>query len=86
MSTHIIAILNLGYTLIVKFTNSGLSFFLFYFFIFISFQFLIFLFLEHRIRVRSQDAEDKVEESRTNNVIQHRYHMLASCTTYGCLG
>jgi len=54
-------------------------------FIFILFYFLIFLFLEHRVRVRSQDAENKVEGSRTNDVIQHRHHMLTSCPTHGCL-
>ena len=72
----------------VKFTNSRLSFSLFYFFIFIfiSFYFLIFLFLEHRVRVKSQETENKVEGSRTSDVIQHRYHMLTSCTIYGCLG
>ena len=48
--------------------------------------FLIFLFLEHRVRVRSRDAENEVKGSRTNNVIQHGYHMLTSCTTHGCLG
>jgi len=55
----------------VKFTNGGLSFFsiLLFIFIFILFYFLIFLFLEHRVRVRSQDAKDEVEGSRTNNVI-----------------
>jgi len=72
----------------IKFTNSGLSFFLFYFsfFTFISFYFLVFPFLEHRVRVRLQDAKNKVEGSRTNDVIQHGHHMLASCTTHGCLG
>jgi len=50
------------------------------------FYFLIFLFLEHRVRVRSQDTENEVEGSRTNDVIQHRYHMLISYSTYGHLG
>jgi len=27
-----------------------------------------------------------VEDSRTNDVIQHGYHMLTLWTTYGCLG
>ena len=54
--------------------------------IFISFYFLIFLFLEHRVRVRSQDTKNEVEGSKTNDVIQHGHHMLASCTTHGCLG
>ena len=53
---------------------------------FISFYFLIFLFLEHKVRVRSQDTENEVEESRINDVIQHGYHMLALYTTYSCLG
>jgi len=34
----------------------------------------------------SQDAENEVEGSRTNDVIQHGYHMLASYTTCSCLG
>ena len=62
------------------------SFYFIFIFIFILFYFIIFLFLEHRIRVRSQDTENEVEESRINDVIQHGYHMLASCTTYSCLG
>ena len=52
-------------------------------FLFISFYFLIFLFLEYRVRVKSQDTENEVEGSRTNDVIQHRYHMLTSCSTHG---
>ena len=64
---------------IVKFTNDGLSF------SFISIYFLTFLFLEHRIRVsdghESQDAWNKVEGSRTNDIIQHRYHMLTVVAT-----
>ena len=60
-----------------------ISFSIFFFF---SFYFLIFLFLEHRVRVRSQDTENKVEGSRTNNVIQHGYHMLTSCSIHGHLG
>ena len=59
-------------------------------FIFILFYSLIFLFLEHRVRAsdshESQNAENKVEGSRTNDVIQHGHHMLASCSTYGYLG
>ena len=55
-------------------------------FLFFSFYVLIFLFLEHRVRVRSQDTENKVEGSGTNNVIQHGYHMLTSCSTHGYLG
>jgi len=58
-------------------------------FIFILFYSLIFLFLEHRVRVsdshESQDTENKVEGSRTNDVIQYRYHMLVSCSTYSYL-
>jgi len=30
--------------------------------------------------------ENLVEDSRTNDVIQHGHHMLASWTTHGCLG
>ena len=48
--------------------------------------FSCFSILEHRVRVRSQDTKNKVEESRTNDVIQHGHYMLASCTTHGCLG
>jgi len=68
----------------VKFTNGGLSFSLFYS------HFVLFSFLEHRVRIsdshKSQGAENKVEGSRTNDVIQHGHHMLASCSTYGYLG
>jgi len=73
---------------IVKFTNGGLNFILI--FIFILFYSLIFLFLEHRVTVsnshESQNTENKVEGSRTNDVIQHEHHMLASCSTHGYLG
>jgi len=61
------------------------SFYFILHFHFISFHFLIFLFLEHRVRIRSQDIENEVKGSRTNDVIQHGYHMLTSCTTHGCL-
>ena len=58
-------------------------------FIFILFYFLIFSFLEHRVRIsnshESQDVEKEVEGSRTNDVIQHRYHMLILCSTHGRL-
>ena len=30
--------------------------------------------------------ENKVEGSRTNDIIQHRYHMLTSCSIHGHLG
>jgi len=69
---------------LVKFTNGRLSFSLFHFPF--SFYFLIFLFLEHRVRVRSQDIENEVEGSRTDDIIQHGYHILASCSTHGHLG
>jgi len=60
-------------------------YFIFHFhFLFILFSY--FSILEHRVRIRSQDIENKVEGSRTDNVIQHRYHMLASCSTHGYLG
>jgi len=59
----------------------------FFFFLFYS---LIFLFLEHKARVsdshKSQDAENKVEGSRTNDVIQYEHHMLVLCSTHGYLG
>ena len=31
-------------------------------------------------------GKNKVEDLRTNDVIQHGHHMLASWTTHGCLG
>ena len=72
---------------IVKFINGKLSFLIF---IFISIYFLTFLFLEHRVRVidghKSQDAWNKIEGFRTNDVIQYEYHMLTSCSTHGHLG
>ena len=77
----------------VKFTNGGLSFSLFYshfLFLFFLIYFLTFLFLEHKVRIsdghESRDVWNKVEGSRTSNVIQHGYHMLTSCTIYDCLG
>jgi len=58
-------------------------------FIFILFYSLIFLFLEHRVRVsdshKSQNAENEVESSKTNDIIQHGHHMLALCSTHGYL-
>ena len=30
--------------------------------------------------------ENLVEDLKTNDVIQHEHHMLASWTTHGCLG
>jgi len=60
------------------------------FFFFFLFYFLIFLFSEHRVRVsdshESQDAENEVEGSRTNNIIQYGYHILTSYSTHGHLG
>ena len=71
----------------IKFTNGGLSFSSFHFpFSFLFILFSYFLFLEHRVRVRSQDTENKVEGSRTNDDIQHGYHMWTSCSTHGHLG
>jgi len=59
-------------------------------FIFFLIYFLTFPFLEHRVRVsdshESQNAWNEVEGSRTNNIIQHRYHMLTSCSIHGHLG
>ena len=71
----------------VKFTNGRLSFSLFLFPFPFSFHFifLFFLFLEHRVKVRSQDTENKVEGSRTDDIIQHRHHMLASCSIHSHL-
>ena len=53
-------------------------------FLFIFFSY--FLFLEHRVRIRSQDIENKVEGSKADDVIQHGHHMLASWSTHGRLG
>jgi len=59
-------------------------------FIFFLIYFLNFLFLEHKVRIsdshESQDVWNEVEDSRTNNIIQHKYHMLTSCSTHGHLG
>ena len=55
-------------------------------FIFFSIYFLNFLFLEHRVRVRSQDTENEVEGSRTDDVIQYGYYMLALCFIHSRLG
>ena len=55
-------------------------------FLFFSFYVLIFLFLEHTVRVRSQDTENEVEGSRTNDVMQRGYHILTSCSIHGHLG
>jgi len=62
------------------------SFYFIFHFLFFSFYVLIFLFLEHRVRVRSQDIENEVEKSRTNDVIPYGYFMLTSCTIHGHLG
>ena len=32
------------------------------------------------------EAENGIEGSRTNDVIQHEHHMLTSYPTHGCLG
>ena len=76
----------------VKFTNSGLSFslvslyfapdFLFSF----HFIFLFSIFRTNRVRVGLQDVENEEGEFRTNDITQHRYYMLVSWTTCGCLG
>ena len=66
--------------------------FLYFIFIFIFFliYFLNFLFLEHRVRVsdghESRDTWNKIEGSRTNDIIQHGYHILISCSIHGYLG
>ena len=31
------------------------------------------------------EAENRVKESKTNDVIQHEYHMLTLYSTYSCL-
>ena len=59
-------------------------------FIFFSIYFLTFLFLKYRVRVidghESQDAWNEVEGSRINDIIQHGYYILTSCSTHGHLG
>jgi len=76
------------YTLVLSSQMVNLDFILI--FIFISFCSLIFLFLKHRVRVSDshelQDAENGVEGSKTNDIIQHGHHMLASCSTHDYLG
>ena len=74
--------------IIVKFTNSGLSFSPFYstFLFLFCFIFLSSIFRTTRVRVGSQDAENEEGESKTNDVTQHGHHILASWTTHGCLG
>ncbi len=60
-----------------------------YFIVYFHFHFVLFSYFSifrNRVRVRSQDTKNEVEGSRTNDVIQHRHHMLALCITYGCLG
>ena len=63
----------------IKFTNSGLSFFLFYsaFLFLFHFIFLFSIFRINRVRVGSQDAENEEGKSRTNDIIQHGHYMLA---------
>jgi len=66
----------------------------FVYFIFLSyFSFdllFIFLFLEQlglgSEVIGHETWEDEVEGSRTNDIIQHEYHMLTSCSTHGHLG
>ena len=40
----------------------------------------------HSHKTDHKTWENLVEDSRTDNVIQHGYHMLASWTIHGCLG
>ena len=64
------------------------------FFLLFLFLFFYFLFLEqlglglevigHNIDHKTWEKE--VEDFRTNDIIQHGYYMLTSCTTHGCLG
>jgi len=59
-----------------------------YFIFHFHFHFILFSYfsiLEHRVRIRSQDTGNKVEGSRTNNIIQHEHHMLALCSIHGYL-
>ena len=67
--------------MVVKFTNGRLSFSPFYsaFLFLFCFIFIFSIFRTTRVRVGSQDTENKEGESRTNNVTQHEHHMLALC-------
>ena len=81
----------------IKFTNSGLSFSLFYFSLFI---FLFSIFRTTRVRVDQscghirwqshkidhETKENLVKGSRISNIIQYGQHMLASCFTHSRLG
>jgi len=40
----------------------------------------------HNHKTDYKTWENLVEDSRTNDVIQHEHHMLASWTIHGCLG
>ena len=40
----------------------------------------------HSHKTDHKTWENLVEDSRTNDIIQHGHHMLASWTTHGCLG
>jgi len=57
----------------------------FYYFLFL----FSFLFIELRVRIdghRLQDIEKEVEGPQRGDIIQHIYHMLASCLTHSHLG
>ena len=62
----------------VKFTNSRLGFSLFYFSLLFSFCFIFLfsIFRTNRVRVGSQDIENKEGQSRTNDVTQHGLYMV----------
>ena len=40
----------------------------------------------HSHKTDHETWENLIEDSRTDNIIQHRHHMLTSWTTHGCLG
>ena len=41
---------------------------------------------QYSYKTDHETEENLVEDSRTDDVIQHGYHILASWTTHGCLG
>jgi len=83
----------------IKIKESGLSFFsfLFHFYFIFNLLFYISIFRTTRVRVDwscchishktdHETWENLVEDSRTDDVIQHGHHMLASWTIHGYLG
>ena len=88
-------------TLCVKITRSGLCLFYFYFYLLFIFLFLKQLGLGSEVighmvtsvtiwwyshNIGHETWENEVKDSRTNDIIQHEYHMLTSCSTHSHLG